>query len=125
MAPRGQSTAWFWRITATAAACSLVCCVFCLRQTPNVTPVLLRESQQASDLSQAPLVAIGDLHGDLFQAQTALALAGLTDSDGNWRGGSSTLVQTGDLLDRGPDSLALVHLLENLKVRYTALQPAC
>ena len=62
------------------------------------------------------VVALGDLHGDVSQAQAALSLVGLTDSSGEWQARSGTVVQTGDLLNRGPDSLALVRLFETLKV---------
>lgn len=117
MALRGRRTTWCLMITAVAAICSFVCCVFCLSQTPKITPLLLRDTQAAShDHSWDAIFAIGDLHGDLSQAQAALALASLTDSSGHWRGGAASLVQTGDLLDRGPDSLALVDLFEKLKV---------
>ena len=41
---------------------------------------------------------------------------GLIDKHNAWRGGQQTLVQTGDMLDRGPDSLGLVRFFEGLKV---------
>nr|GFB12488.1 shewanella-like protein phosphatase 2 [Tanacetum cinerariifolium] len=47
------------------------------------------------------LIALGDLHGDLPKTKESLSLAGLIDSENNWSGGSSTLVQIGDVLDRG------------------------
>ena len=67
-------------------------------------------------LSPDTLIAIGDLHGDLEQAYTALTLAGLVNRRHLWAGGQATLVQTGDLLDRGPNSIELVQLFERLKV---------
>ncbi len=60
---------------------------------------------------------MADLHGDLNQTLAALRLAGAVDGNGRWAGGRATLVQTGDVLDRGPDSLAIVALLERLRVR--------
>ena len=62
------------------------------------------------------LIAVGDLHGDLEQGYAALKLAGLVNRHYRWSGGQATLVQTGDLLDRGPKSLELVQLFERLKV---------
>ncbi len=54
------------------------------------------------------IVAVGDLHGD-FAAWRAIArAAGLEDAAGRWSGGSTVLVQTGDVVDRGPDSLKIV-----------------
>ena len=61
------------------------------------------------------LVALGDLHGDLGQAEAALQLAGATDSAGAWAGRTGdVLVQCGDLVDRGPGSLAVLRRFEDL-----------
>jgi len=54
------------------------------------------------------MYAIGDLHADLAQSRAALTLLGLVDERLRWIGGNATLVQTGDLVDRGPDSLPLL-----------------
>jgi hypothetical protein len=63
----------------------------------------------------ARIVAVGDLHGD-YSAWTAIArAAGLTDARGRWAGGSSTLVQLGDVTDRGPDSLKIIRSLQQLQ----------
>lgn len=42
---------------------------------------------------------------------------GITDKNGKWIAGKATLVQTGDLVDRGPNSIGVVRLFEDLKVR--------
>jgi hypothetical protein len=61
------------------------------------------------------IVAIGDLHGD-FEAWRAIALAaGLVDRKGRWAGGDTVLVQTGDVVDRGPDSLKIIQDLMRLQ----------
>ena len=60
------------------------------------------------------MVAIGDLHGDAQVALRALRLAGAVDGAGAWRGGSLTLVQTGDQLDRGDEERAVLDLFERL-----------
>ncbi len=59
------------------------------------------------------IVAVGDLHGD-FDAWRQIALkARLIDSRNRWAGGSSILVQLGDITDRGPDSLKIIsHLMK-------------
>lgn len=66
--------------------------------------------------SEAPerVVAIGDLHGDLSAARRALKLAGAIDDRGEWIGGSLTIVQTGDILDRGDDEVEILELLARL-----------
>lgn len=61
------------------------------------------------------LIAIGDLHGDLSKAKEALRLAGLINAQDNWCGGSTTVVQVGDILDRGGDELKIMYLFEKLK----------
>ncbi|CAN8292614.1 unnamed protein product [Cochlearia groenlandica] len=61
------------------------------------------------------LVAIGDLHGDLEKSKEAFRIAGLIDSSDNWTGGSSMVVQVGDVLDRGGDELKILYFLEKLK----------
>ncbi|KAM7486648.1 hypothetical protein LguiA_002657 [Lonicera macranthoides] len=61
------------------------------------------------------LIAIGDLHGDLFKTKEALRLAGLIDGSDRWTGGSTMVVQVGDILDRGGDELKILYFLEKLK----------
>ena len=46
------------------------------------------------------IVAVGDLHGDLPNAQQVLEMAGIVDEHGNWSGGVDFFVQTGDIIDR-------------------------
>lgn len=61
------------------------------------------------------LIAIGDLHGDLPKAKVALRLAGLIGPDDRWSGGSATVVQVGDIFDRGGDEIKLLYFFEKLK----------
>ena len=62
-------------------------------------------SSPAAAQSSKRIVAVGDLHGD-YEAWTAIARdAGLVDARGRWAGGTTIFVQTGDITDRGPDSL--------------------
>jgi hypothetical protein len=49
-----------------------------------------------------------------------LQFAGVTDSVGDWIAGDCTLVQTGDLIDRGHDSIAVLKLFEELKEKAAA-----
>jgi calcineurin-like phosphoesterase family protein len=61
------------------------------------------------------IVAIGDLHGD-YDAWRAIAqAAAVIDAKGHWSGGNATLVQMGDVVDRGPDSLKIIHDLQRLQ----------
>lgn len=61
------------------------------------------------------LIAIGDLHGDLKKSKEALRIAGLIDASDRYTGGSSTVVQIGDILDRGGDEIKILYLMEKLK----------
>lgn len=60
------------------------------------------------------LVAIGDLHGDVDKARRAFRLAGLVDEHGSWIGGKTSVVQVGDVLDRGQNEVELYYWLEKL-----------
>ncbi|RKP07537.1 Metallo-dependent phosphatase-like protein, partial [Thamnocephalis sphaerospora] len=61
------------------------------------------------------IVAVGNLHGDLESALSVLRMAHVIDSDGKWAGGSNTvLVQTGDIIDYGPDTKELLMLFPRL-----------
>jgi hypothetical protein len=61
------------------------------------------------------LVAIGDVHGDLRATTQALRAAGVLDDRNRWCGGTTTVVQVGDQLDRGGDEIAILFLLERLR----------
>lgn len=54
------------------------------------------------------IVAIGDLHGDYDNYIAVLLAAGLVDKKKKWSGGKTHLVQTGDIPDRGPDTLKII-----------------
>jgi hypothetical protein len=59
------------------------------------------------------IVAVGDLHGDYEAYDAILRAAGLVDRRGRWAGGRTVFVQTGDVPDRGPDSLRILrHLIQ-------------
>lgn len=61
------------------------------------------------------IVAVGDVHGDFDQFVTVLRAAGVIDGNNRWSGGKTNLVQTGDVLDRGPDSRKVMDLLMELE----------
>jgi hypothetical protein len=63
------------------------------------------------------VVAIGDLHGDYEAYWEIVQRAGLVNSAGRWSGGRATLVQTGDIADRGPDSLRIYRHLRALQLQ--------
>jgi hypothetical protein len=61
------------------------------------------------------VVAVGDVHGDLDRFTALLRKVGLIDQAGQWTGGSATLVQLGDLVDRGPKSRAVLDFVMTLE----------
>jgi TPR repeat protein len=87
--------------------------------TPRVPPV---KEPAAQDVwtGVERVIAVGDVHGDYEQFTAVLASAGLIDGDGNWTGGKTHLVQTGDVVDRGPDSRAVMDLLMKLEKQAAA-----
>jgi len=73
---------------------------------PPVEPQLYHNAER--------VYAIADLHGDYEAAVEALELAYLIDDDLNWIGGKDILVQTGDIVDRGPDSRKIYDLFKKI-----------
>lgn len=61
------------------------------------------------------VVAIGDIHGALGALSALLRSAGIVDEDDRWIGGTTTLVQNGDFLDRGENAVAVARLLRRLQ----------
>lgn len=59
--------------------------------------------------------AVSDVHGHLDDLVAGLREVGLVDGDGAWSGAEAELWVLGDLLDRGPDGLAVVGFLRNLQ----------
>lgn len=57
------------------------------------------------------IVAIGDIHGELAGFRAILKTAGLTDAAGQWSGGRTHFIQTGDYTDRGEGTRAVMDLL--------------
>lgn len=62
------------------------------------------------------LLAIGDVHGDFDKLRQALASVGMIDHKTmKWTGGNATLVQTGDLIDRGHQDKQVLDLMMQLQ----------
>jgi Calcineurin-like phosphoesterase len=79
--------------------------------------VAFLSSSATASPEKAPerLVAIGDVHGDFDDFRLILKRAGLIDDQSRWIGGSATLVQTGDLVDRGPKGRETMDLVMGLE----------
>ena len=66
------------------------------------------------------LVAVGDLHGDVAAFRRVLQVSGLSSDGAHWSGGDATLVQIGDVLDKGDDEAELLALIRSLKAEAAA-----
>jgi len=62
------------------------------------------------------IVTVGDLHGDYENFIKILKGTRLVDSELRWAGGQTFLVQTGDVLDRGPDARKIFDLIMRLEI---------
>jgi len=61
------------------------------------------------------IVAIGDIHGDEGALIACLRMSHCIDADSNWCGGTTNVVQIGDILDRGDEERGCMDLLFKLK----------
>jgi Calcineurin-like phosphoesterase len=61
------------------------------------------------------VVAVGDVHGDLQGLKAILRDADILDGAGRWVGGETIVVQTGDLIDRGAESRAVLDFVMALE----------
>ena len=60
-------------------------------------------------------IVVGDIHGELDGLKEILIHAGIIDRNRVWVGGDTILIQTGDVIDRGPRSRGAVSLLRRLQ----------
>lgn len=64
------------------------------------------------------LLAIGDIHGDLDRAQQVLKVAGAVNVEGQWSAPlGTTVVCTGDMIDKGDKSLLVVQWMRTLQAQ--------
>jgi hypothetical protein len=61
------------------------------------------------------IVAVGDLHGDFTAWRDISRAAQLVNDGDRWIGGDTVLIQTGDAVDRGPESLKIIRDLMRLQ----------
>ena len=67
-------------------------------------------------MSSVPrFIAVGDVHGELGRLQEILAAEVLIDPYQHWSGRNSCLLQIGDVIDRGPDSLEADSFLRSIQ----------
>src|SRR5579864_1569184 len=76
---------------------------------------LARPGAASAASSPAAVTAVGDVHGDFDAFSALLQHSGLIDAQLQWTGGHAILVQTGDLLDRGPKPREAMDLMMSLQ----------
>ncbi|NLO91160.1 MAG: hypothetical protein GX410_04115 [Elusimicrobia bacterium] len=74
-----------------------------------------KAAQRRGARKSGTLIAVGDVHGELEGLYRVLHYAGLINSRGRWAGGSMTLLQIGDVVDRGPRCHETNELLARLQ----------
>ncbi|KAG0098334.1 hypothetical protein BGZ93_000411 [Podila epicladia] len=111
---------------------ALVCAVALVGAAPldrsaELVPVPVRPMNLAASAVAHRIVAVGDIHSDIKAAVNVLKMAGLIDSKENWIGGTDTFIstassrkKTGDLVDRGADTIAVYKLFQKLRPQAAA-----
>lgn len=102
------------RIPRMCAAALLAACV--ATAAGGTTPSYAQAGELACDIQTTErVVAVGDVHGAYEPFVAILREAGLIDRRDRWSGGRALLIQTGDVLDRGPHSKRVIDLLRRLE----------
>ncbi len=58
---------------------------------------------------------VSDVHGHLDDLRDGLLETDLIDGQNRWTGGDTVLWVLGDLVDRGPDGIGVVHFVRSLQ----------
>jgi hypothetical protein len=66
------------------------------------------------------ILVVGDLHGDFENFEKIIKGTGLVDSGLHWKAGDTHFVQTGDIMDRGPDAKKILDVLIALEAEAEA-----
>ena len=93
----------------------LACYVYRLTATLLLLVALPLGACVGAPQESSRVVAIGDVHGAYDSLLRVLEGASIADASGRWVGGTATLVQVGDLIDRGPDDRRVLELIMRLE----------
>jgi hypothetical protein len=110
----------FTRISRRAGIGVAVSILFAVAVAPGPSPAAAQPRGQTAAFpcdvqTTERIVAVGDVHGAFDQFAAILRTTGLIDMRNRWIGKKAVLVQTGDVLDRGPDSKKALDLLRKLE----------
>ncbi len=98
-------TDWMWRC--------LLCCLLGFFAGPGSRAAGDSSQYEWTDVSR--IVAIGDVHGSYDKLVTLLKGTGVVNDALAWDGGPAHLVFIGDLIDRGPQELAVLDLVRRVE----------
>ena len=103
--------------TITGRGRGLLACLACvaLAAASALAPASPLPAQGWDFPAPRRIVSFADVHGAEAELAALLRETGIIDADGNWSGGDTHLVSTGDLLDRGPGSRKVLDLLMRLQ----------
>lgn len=107
-----------WIVRALVCTLTLLVFLYCAptARDPALNPRLYADQEDQcvwTDVDK--IVAVGDIHGDYKNFVTILKRVNLVDEDLHWIGGKAHLVQTGDVLDRGPDARMVFDMIMRLE----------
>lgn len=124
IAKLGSAIGGEWRWGRSCQVCLILCGLTLLAPVAvrgDAQPVPLKPPAAATIPSvfegAKRIVAVGDIHGDYDKFVAVLKLCQVIDASFRWSGGATHLVQTGDVLDRGPDSKKVMDALMALEAQ--------
>ncbi|GAA5929965.1 uncharacterized protein JCM15063_004679 [Sporobolomyces koalae] len=103
------------RAPASNAKAALARAEHSAAQRPLVVPASDATNVPQDRIIKHRIVAIGDIHGDYSALTKILRKAALIDLKGHWIGGQTILVQTGDIVDRGADTILCYRFMQTLR----------
>jgi len=109
-----------YRVSRTAGAVAAVALALAVDQLAPVERRVIAQSPSPADSvcniqTTERIVAVGDIHGAFDNFVAILRAAQVIDNRNRWSGKRTVLVQTGDILDRGPDSRKAIDLIRRLE----------
>lgn len=104
---RARGRDWLMGLAIASVALLLSAANASSVQDPNTASCDVQTSQR--------IVAVADVHGAYDRFVAILRAASLIDGRQRWAGGRTIFVQTGDVLDRGPDSRRVLDLVRRME----------
>ena len=97
-------------VTGIVVSFGMFSLMFQYQNQPSFSNFAKRTPEQ----TEPRIIAVGDLHGDYSQAVKTLQMAHVIDSEKKWSAGDTYFVQTGDIFDRGDDTISIFSMIGRL-----------